>query len=322
MKATRWLSATSAGRLLRCPVSASYTTDPFVPPPSEPRNAGSLAHLAMGAWLETDAWREADSGATLRRAWDREAAQWSIEPSSLEDAVMTRSRLRRRGPELAGLLSRSGSNPRSEVQLRDDARRVYGQLDVVVDGAGGGAVVDLKTGDDGSGEVGEDARTQLLIYAHLFGQEYGHLPAALVVFSLRYGAVPLEFTQSDVDSLLARIDDARGAMPPMAIPDRVGCRYCHHRLRCEPHWEAASTWEDSDCVEGRIVKVETSIAGLTSLRIATARGKQWVTGLTSSGDVAVGQGAAVRITEVSGRGEGDERDWRATRFTRTLVVST
>ncbi|GAB3283051.1 hypothetical protein GCM10027426_22490 [Microbacterium lacusdiani] len=224
--------------------------------------------------------------------------------------------MRRRGAELANLLKSSGSHAMSEVLLCDDVRRLYGQLDIVVEDAGG-AVVDLKTGDDGTPGISNDVRNQLLLYAHLYGQQYGQLPVSLVVFSLRYGALPVEFSPHDVDALLSQVDAARGAVPLLAVPDPSGCRYCRRRLQCEPHWEAAAAWNDPDCVEGRVVKVETSRAGLTAVRIETARAAQWVVGLVVANDDELTLGQLLRVTEVAG---GDERDWRATRATRTLVV--
>lgn len=311
----RWLSATSAGRLLRCPASAAFTRAPKAIPSSPPDNAGTFAHLAMSAWLVSGAWLDDEPGRALQTAWDREAVRRKIDVKRLRDSVLTRSRLRSRGAELATLLKSSGSRARSEVFLRDQVHRVFGQLDIVVDDARGGAVVDLKTGRDG---YSDGVRTQLLIYAHLFRQESGHLPASLVAFSLRHGAAQLEFSQADIDELLARVESAR-AQTATAVPDERGCKYCHRRLKCEPHWAVAMTWTDPDCVEGSVRKVETSVAGLTAVRISTAVGEQWITGLPSFPDQAVSVGCMIRVTEVVGRGEGWEREWRATGSTRIAI---
>lgn len=319
MSEAQWLSATSAGRLLRCPASAAFTGAPLVPDVSAPTNVGSLAHLAMGSWLVSGDWLDDSPGATLQSAWDSEAARWGLDPKRLEDSVLTRSRLRRRGAELASLLSGSGTHALSEVVLRDDARRLYGQLDIVVDDAGG-AVADLKTSEDRTDDISTDVRTQLLLYAHLYSQQYGHLPASLVVFSLRHGAVSLEYSAHDVEALLAQVDQARSAVPRLAVPNETGCRYCKRRLRCEPHWEAAAAWSDPDCVEGRIVKVEKSRAGLTAVRLETSHGDQWVTGLTVANCDALSVGQSLRVAQITDRGNGVGRDWRANRFTRTLVV--
>lgn len=320
MREAQWLSATSAGRLLRCPASAAFTVAPVVPTLAAPRNAGSLAHLAMSAWLKTGAWGVNSPGTSLQASWDAEAARWSVGAKQLRDSVLTRSRLRRRGAELARLLKASGSRVFSETVLTDGPRRLYGQLDVVVSGAGDGAVIDLKTGDSGTSAISDDVRTQLLIYAHLFREKHGHLPGKLLAFSLRYGALQTEFSQSDIDALLTRIENARDTQPRLAVPDPTGCRFCRRRLGCEPHWEAADMWEDPDCMEGRIVKVERSRAGLTAVRVATSRGEEWVSGLIGVGDGIIGPGSAFRVTEIAGRSVGDQLDWRASGATRMRSV--
>ena len=252
----------------------------------------------------------------MQRAWDREAERWKIGARLLRDSVMTRSRLRARGAELAAVLKASGSNARSEVFLQDDVHMLYGQLDVIVDDPGGGAVVDLKTGTDSDRE---SVRTQLLIYASLFKRESGHLPTYLVAFSLRRGPVQIEFSQADVDDLLARVGAAR-EQPGLAIPDAAGCKYCRRRLVCEPHWSAAAAWAEPDCVEGLVSKVENAAAGLTAVRISSGAGEQWVTGLASLHSQALNTGSKIRVTEVVGRGAGEEREWRATRSTRVSVL--
>lgn len=309
---TGWLSATSAGRLLHCPASAAFALAPKAIAPSSPDNAGILAHLAMGAWLESGAWLNDEPGRALQSAWDREALRWEIDAKRLRDSVITRSRLRSRGAELAGLLQAAGGSARSEVFLQDEVQMLFGQVDVVVDDPDKGAVVDLKTGVDGHSE---GVRTQLLIYAHLFRQNSGHLPGSLIAFSLVHGPVHIDFSHADIDELLARVQNAR-QQPALALPEPSGCRYCRRRLECEPHWEAATAWAEPDCVEGVVSKVEIAAAGLTAVRIDTASGEQWVTGLISSPQASLSHGANIRVTEVGGRGEGVEREWRATRLTR------
>ena len=311
-----WLSATSAGRLLRCPASAAFVPTPKPIPPSPPQNAGTLAHLAMSAWLESGAWLDDDHGQGLQQAWDREAGRWKVDAKRLPDSVMTRARLRSRGPELAAVLKSAGITARSEVFLQDDVSMFYGQLDVVVDDPRGGAVVDLKTGNDTNSE---GVRTQLLIYAALFKQETGHYPTTLVAFSLLHGPVPIEFSQADVDDVFARVEVARGQRG-LAVPDPAGCKYCRRRLICEPHWSAATTWVEPDCVEGAISKVETAAGGLTAVRVSTAAGEQWVTGLAPPRPHGLTTGHTIRVTEVAGRGAGAEREWRANRSTRASVL--
>ncbi|WP_082734198.1 PD-(D/E)XK nuclease family protein [Microbacterium hominis] len=310
-----WLSATSAGRLLRCPASAAFVTTPNPIPPSPPQNAGTLAHLAMSAWFESGAWLDDEHGHGLQQAWDLEVGRWMVDAKRLPNSVMTRARLRSRGPELAAVLKSVGITARSEVFLRDDVSMLYGQLDVVADDSRGGAVVDLKTGNDTDSER---VRTQLLIYAALLKNETGHLPT-LVAFSLVHGPVPIEFSQADVDDVFARVETARGQRG-LEVPNPAGCKYCRRRHVCEPHWSAATTWAEPDCVEGRISKVETAAGGLTAVRVSTAAGEQWVTGLVPPGQHSLARGRTIRVTEAAGRGAGAEREWRANRSTRASVL--
>jgi hypothetical protein len=214
------------------------------------------------------------------------------------------------------LIQSVGWTARSEVSLRDRVQLLYGQVDIVVDNEDGGAVIDLKTGADSQTER---VRTQLLIYAHMFRQETGRLPDALIAFSLRHGAVHIDFSEGDIDGLLKRVQAAR-KQPSLAFPDPAGCKFCGRRLRCEPHWEAASAWEDPDCVEGVISSIETAATGLMAIRVDTVQAQQWVTGLASSVAGGLKSGDAVRFTEVAGKGELLAKEWRATRSTRSAKV--
>lgn len=270
----------------------------------------------MSAWLESSAWLDDEHGQELQQAWDREGGRWKVDARRLPNSVMTRARLRSRGPELAAVLKRAGITARSEVFLCDDVSMVYGQLDVVVDDPGGGAVVDLKTGNE---TTSEGVRIQLLIYAALFKQETGYYPATLVAFSLVRGPVPIEFSQAEVDDVFARVEAAR-VQRELAVPDPAGCKYCRRRLICEPHWSAATTWVESDCIEGRISKVEAAAGGLTAVRVSTAAGEQWVTGLAPPRRHGLTMGHTIRVTEVVGRGVGAERELRCNRSTRASVL--
>lgn len=269
----------------------------------------------MSAWLESGAWLDDAHGQGLQQAWDREAERWQVDAKRLRDSVLTRARLRSRGPELAAVLKSAGISARSEVFLKDDINMLYGQIDVVVDDPHGGAVVDLKTGTDISSE---SVRAQLLIYAGLFKRESGHLPTSLVAFSLQHGPVQIEFSQAQVDDAYASVQVARKQCG-LALPDPAGCKYCRRRLTCEPHWNAATSWVDPDCVEGFISKLETAAVGLTAVRVSTTTGEQWVTGLAPLPPHGLSVGRRIRVTEVAGRGAGDEREWRANRSTRASV---
>lgn len=311
----RWVSATAVGRMLRCPVSVAPRASPSIPAPDTPDNAGTLAHLALGVWLESDEWKHESPGAALQEAWDAEALRLGINWRRLREGVVVRARLRSRGAELAQLVANAGTRARSEVFLADRTTGIYGAADIVVDGGdGGGAVIDLKSGRDVVGDLDQAVRTQLLMYAHLFRARHGELPASVVAFSLIRGALPIEFSVEEVDGLIERVNEARAMEDPVASPDEVGCRYCSRRLRCDPHWVAAQEWSMPDCVEGRLVKIERAAAGMTALRVDTATASEWVTNLDAGQAAKVPTiGEHVRVVRVTQR---RDTEWVASPATR------
>lgn len=311
----RWVSATAVGRLLKCPVSVTPRASPIVPAADTPGNAGSLAHLALGVWLESGRWKGGEPGLALQAAWDAEAARWGINWRRLREGVLVRARLGSRGAELAQLVANAGTRARSEVVLADDSTGIYGALDVIVDdGHGGGAVIDLKSGRDVVGDLDQAVRLQLLIYAHLFRAEQGRLPAGLVAFSLIRGALPIKFSVEDVDDLIERVSEVRATQDPVASPDEVGCRYCARRLRCDPHWVAAKEWPMPDCVEGRLTKIERAAAGTTALRLETPTRSEWVTNLDADQAANVPAiGEHLRVVQVNQR---RDNEWVASPGTR------
>lgn len=288
---------------------------PNIPLADTPDNAGSLAHLALGVWLEGGKWKDLDPGAALQAAWDAEAARWGINWRRLREGVVVRARLGSRGAELAQLVANAGTRARSEVFLTDDSTGIYGALDVMVDdGDGGGAVIDLKSGRDVVGELDQAVRIQLLMYAHLFRAEHGELPATVVAFSLIRGALPIEFSVEEVDGLIERVGEVRAMEDPVASPDEVGCRYCSRRLICDPHWVAAKEWSKPDCVEGRLTKIERAAAGMTALRVDTATASEWVTNLDANQAAKVPAiGEHVRVVRIAQR---RDTEWVASPATR------
>ena len=315
----RWVPATAVWRMLRCPVSVVPRASPRIPATDTPDNAGSLAHLALGVWLDSGGWKGENPGAALQAAWDAEAARWGINWRRLREAPVVRARLGSRGAELAQLVTNAGTRARSEVFLTDKSTGVYGALDVTVDdGDGGGAVVDLKSGRDAVGYLDPAVKTQLLIYAHLFRAEHGELPATVVAFSLTRGALPIEFTVDDVDGLIERVTSVRVMENPVASPDELGCRYCSRRLKCSPHWVAAKDWSKPDCVEGRLTKIERATAGMTALRLDTGTAIEWVTNLDAvqaSNVSAIGE--HLRVVRVTQRGS---TEWIASPATAVASI--
>ncbi|WP_246078183.1 PD-(D/E)XK nuclease family protein [Microbacterium testaceum] len=315
-----WVSATAAGRLLTCPVSVAPRANPTIPTATTPNNAGSLAHLALGVWLESGGWKGKDPGTALHAAWDAEAARWGVNWRRLREGVVVRARLGLRAADLAQLIKNAGIRARSEVFLTDRATGIYGALDVIVDGgAGGGAVIDLKSGRDVVGDLDAAARVQLLMYAHLFRREYGQLPATLIAFSLIRGALPIEFSLEEVDELIERVGGVRALQDPVATPGQAVCRYCSRRLRCEPHWVAAEEWSKPDCLEGQLTKIERAAAGMTAIRLKTPTASEWVTNLDAQQAAnARAIGERVRVVRVTKR---RDTEWVASPVTRIATHS-
>ncbi|WP_353826566.1 PD-(D/E)XK nuclease family protein [Agromyces sp. SYSU T0242] len=317
----RWLSATAAARFVLCQAAAAPRMAPSIPVPTAPGNAGSLAHAAMSSWIESGGWRRPDAGPALQSNWDAEVVKWGLERRILRDGVVTRARLGTRGAELATLLTRAGTRARSELFIKDDVHGLYGQLDVVVDGSvDAGLVIDLKTGREGGDFLSAVTRGQLLTYAHLFRVETGVLPQRVVVFSLRRGVLELGADPSEVDDFVARVASLVDESIRAAVPDQRVCRFCPRRLACEPHWTAARTWEDPDCVEGRVIRVQHAATGATSIQLDTAGVTGWLTGLRPEhldGTPALGQ--LIRAVRLGRRGSSEEPEWAATRVTRAVI---
>lgn len=315
-----WVSATAAGRLLTCPVSVVPRANPTIPTATIPDNTGSLAHLALGVWLESGGWNRKDPGAALHAAWDAEAARWGVNWRRLREGVVVRARLGSRAADLAQLVNNAGIRARSEVVLTDHATGIYGALDVVVDGgAGGGAIIDLKSGRDVVGNPNAAVRVQLLMYAHLFRAEYGQLPATLIAFSLIRGALPIELSLEEVDGLIERVGELRAVQDPVATPGEAECRYCSRRLRCEPHWVAAEEWSKPDCIEGQLTKIERAAAGMTAICLKTPTANEWVTNLDAEQAAnARAIGERVRVVRVTQR---RDTEWVASPVTRVATHS-
>ena len=64
----------------------------------------------------------------------------------------------------------------------------------------------------------------------------------------------------------------------------------------------------------------TPAGGLTAVRVSTAAGEQWVTGLAPPRRHGLTMGHTIRVTEVVGRGVGAERELRCNRSTRASVL--
>jgi hypothetical protein len=310
--AAQWWSATATWRLLRCPASATRARAPVRPTAHHPDNAGTVAHLALQAWVENEDWSQPDPGTRLQQWFDQVAAAYGADPARMPQAVVTRARLKSRGSELAEILAAAGSGVRSELLLKDSEHHLFGILDVAAPGTGG-LIIDLKSGQDASAEASPAIKHQMTFYAHLFHSAYGVLPEHVVVFSLQRGPAEIEVTSSSIAALLAGIRNAQTLDRTTAQPDADTCRFCPKRMSCEPQWEAIGSWDRPDALQGPVGRIEYSSSGATALLIDG----QWLTGIPVK---ALPPGAApgqfARAIRVRRRGGSMSREWTATSTTR------
>lgn len=104
------------------------------------------------------------------------------------------------------------------------------------------------------------------------------LPQHVIVFSLQRGPAEIEVPPSAIAALLDQIRTAQNAECTIARLHADTCRFCPKRMTCDPHWDAAPTWERSDAIEGTILDIEHSSSGAVALLI----GSRWLTGIPAS----------------------------------------
>jgi hypothetical protein len=234
----------------------------------------------------------------------------------MRQGIVIRARLQTRGQTLSEILASAGSRPQSEVLLRDDDRCLFGILDIVSPEAGG-LIIDLKTGRNASAALSPAIYHQMTFYAHLFQANFGVFPERVLVFSLQRGLVEIPVISSGIAPFLSKIHAAQLSDRITAYPHADVCRYCPKRVRCEPHWDAISAWDDADAIEGEVAAIEHSSSGTAAVQI----GGQWLTGISATllpSNLAPGQFArAVRVRRRRGNASGD---WSASSSSRLHVL--
>jgi hypothetical protein len=275
--ATRWLSPTSAWRLMTCPASLG-------PPHDAKRslkpNAGTLAHRALQHWIETGGW--ADPAVRRERLvgyFDEAARAAQVDIAVLRDGRLTQARLAARADQLSSELAEFTAHDASiacEEALSDPQNHLRGIPDITILGSRS-AVIDFKTGQDATASLTERIRLQLLIYAHLYRCAHDRLPEIVEAFSLIHGPLRISADSAYVDAVLNKIAEARAQDPELAHPSPPVCLFCSRRFVCEPHWNALPTWEAPDALEGRIDQIEHARSGAVGLLIEAVSGSQWVT---------------------------------------------
>ena len=274
-----WLSPTRAWRLTECAASVGPVTNAPIALENNALNAGTAAHRAIQVWINSNGYEDDDVRRRLSEAIDT-VLKDSGGNVVVGEWTSTRARLLARAVQLAALLRRGGRVV-SEKELRDSRHKLRGTPDIVVLGQGGASVIDLKTPTTNCNSLPPWINFQLSIYAHLVRQEYGVLPRQTDVFRLNKGLIPAAISKSSVAVALETVQRAREADRSVASPAPETCRYCRRRIECQPHWDAATSWPETDCVEGTIERIERAENGLTALHLQTSAGLQWVSGIPS-----------------------------------------
>lgn len=273
-----WLSPTRAWHLYQCPASV-------VPLGSEPlanevvlQNSGIIAHASIQRWIERSAFVSDDPRTQLARDIAAVMPDIAVLPA---DWTITRARLLARADELAELLRSQGdARAQCEIELRDPDLGIRGKPDVVLIGKATG-LIDLKSQVLKGRDLPPWVTFQLAVYAHLVEKVYGAFPATVDVFSLNRGRIPVVLSPSDIAHALSVVAGARAMDPTATRPALATCRFCRRRLECGPHWAAAPTWPERDCVEGAVELVEFATNGTIALKIAGLDGDEWVSGVPS-----------------------------------------
>jgi PD-(D/E)XK nuclease superfamily len=322
--ATRWLSPTSAWRLMTCPASLG-------PPHNAIRslkpNAGTLAHRALQHWIETGDW--ADPAVRRERlvGYFNEAARAAlVDIAVLRDGRLTQARLAARADQLSSELAQFTAYDASiacEEALSDPQNHLRGIPDITILGSRS-AVIDFKTGQDATASLTERIRLQLLIYAHLYRCAHDRLPEIVEAFSLIHGPLRVSADSASVDAVINTITESRSQDPNLDRPSPAACRFCSRRFVCEQHWNALPTWEAPDALEGRITQIEHARSGAVGLLVMTASESQWITSISRDRiPIEAEVGSYVRIIHIHRTQTHDPQAalqaWRAGPFTSIRI---
>lgn len=305
-----WLSPTRAWRLIECPASVRHVAASGTGSARDQEaNAGTLAHVVLERWIVTEGYRAPDPKAALSAA--AEACAEELPGGPPTNWSISRARLVARGISLANLIGdRLPGHVLSEIELKDEDLRLRGQLDLLLLGDEI-VVVDLKTQTLLGEGLPEWVAFQMTVYAHLIRKTYATLPSRAEVFSLNKGRKKVPITEESLQEGLAALASARAADPLDANPSPDVCSFCVRRFVCEPHWNVAMDWPDTDAVEGTVRRVEPAATGVVALLLITYSGPAWLSGIPEGlADVSPGDEVrVVRVRRVDTSG-GDFREWR------------
>ena len=150
-----------------------------------------------------------------------------------------------------------------ELPLESLDGKVRGTVDHVARSPVKVIVEEFKTGEATSERLAS-WKHQLLIYAWLYRERHGVLPAILRVHSLPSGLFEFVCTEEEarqaidlseraLDEVNARIA-AGASAEALARPFGTACRHCPHRAWCEAYWAAAAQMSSAADVDGWVVR--------------------------------------------------------------------
>jgi hypothetical protein len=152
-----------------------------------------------------------------------------------------------------------------ELRLRSADGLIVGVADSVEQHDGTVVIEELKSGEATTERLA-GWRRQLLIYGHLYSEQFGHAPSLLRVRSLPDGVRDFPYA---ADEAAQAVDDLRAAFRALnariatgasagelARPSQAGCPGCPHRPWCEPYWAAGVAIRSDADLEGMIGEVD------------------------------------------------------------------
>lgn len=267
------VSPTLANDLLACSRRVAFSRDAAYRKwrrPSTFSVLGDAAHSVAELVAKRSDWPvdSTDRRTELEGAWDdrinagatRLAEAWSPAepppPAEWPSFQLTRSRTLRRadraiaarqvepvGERVRGERG-SGRVMGVEVELQDNASRLYGRADRVDRVDGSYRVVDLKTGMHQDEPKKEQLR-QLLLYAVLVHRTSGEWPSEIAIENASGEQFVLPLDRGEAEGALAEVvkavasfnaQSSSGSGAFAASPDADTCRWCPYRTSCDEYW--------------------------------------------------------------------------------------
>jgi len=149
----------------------------------------------------------------------------------------------------------------NEIFLESKCGGICGIIDTLDDTKKGIKLIDLKTGEiiDEVGNIKQEYREQLKIYASLYHENYGSWPITLEILDLSgyYHIIP--YSPDDCEALFKEAKDLMGkansaiqekgmvllsSSAGIASPKPETCYYCTYRPICDSYWEARQKHPD------------------------------------------------------------------------------